>query len=62
MKQAQAFRSFFLWFRSCFLSSAAWAVRNADVSTFVNTGSRVAVAFFHGPRYLLQWRRKLASA
>lgn len=32
--------------------SAAWAVRNADLSSFVNTGSGVAVAFFHGPHYL----------
>lgn len=32
--------------------SASWAVRNADVSSFVNTGSGVAVAFFHSPHFL----------
>ncbi|WP_369720167.1 hypothetical protein AB8Z38_23565 [Bradyrhizobium sp. LLZ17] len=34
------------------LISASSAVRNADVSSFVNTGSGVAVAFFHSPHYL----------
>src|SRR6266404_4385843 len=30
----------------------ALAVRHAEVSSFVNTGSRVALAFFHSPHFL----------